>query len=315
VSRDSRGKSKSPPLHEEPTLIASGLNALRTLYHTPTAGGGVQQMESMPRDWQAGSQRSSGLMTIEQVGRKNMDLLSAEAASVGGTHSRLSHSTLHGSRNGSSRIWTTLPIVPLSTAHRESRYPNTPMSLAWYQGDEECAIFVGLLSQPNLLKISPPKHPEPDKGGRFNVLPIDSNRFLLADESSHQIYLVNHWFKTKRHLAGCGKRGMVNGPLDVCQMNCPCSLALDPHTHYIYVADKGNHVIRKIDLLSGLMSTVCGAGYRGNCDSHYSHKQALDSPFEVSFSEPHYLTISCSDNSVRQFNLLTNVLETMLVGS
>lgn len=218
-----------------------------------------------------------------------------------------------------SRIWRRLALnESLSTVQRGAgtKYPNTPLSLVLFEQDGESSLFVGLLAVPTLLKIIPPKHHEPDKGGRFNVLPIDHQRFLLADESSHQIFVVNYVHKIRSKLiAGCGKRGYLDGPLEICRMHSPCALALDPRSHYIYVADKGNHVIRKIDLASGKMSTIAGSGVRGNRDSQFRAHQALDSPFEVSFAEPHFLLISCADNSVRNLNLRTGYLETLLVGS
>lgn len=215
-------------------------------------------------------------------------------------------------------VWRRTPLPEsLATAQRGrgKQYPNTPLSMAWYEEGSDCFLFVGLIYSPTLLKICPPKLHEPDKGGRFNVLPIDARRVLLADEGCNQIWLVNFGAKTKRHLAGCGKRGFLDGPLEVCSMHSPCSMTLDPHNHHIYIADKGNHVIRKVDVLTGLMSTVCGSGSRGNYDSSDRRRQALDSPFEVSFSEPHFLVISCADNSVRCFDLKTGYLDTLLVGS
>jgi len=218
-----------------------------------------------------------------------------------------------------SKTWRSLPLPePLSSAHRNRggrKYPNTPLSIAWYESNGENCIFVGLYCWPNLLKIIPPKHHEPDKPGRFNVLPIDSQRVLLADDSSHQIWLFNHQHSIIKHLAGCGKRGYLDGPLETCRMHSPCALTIDPRSHFIYVADRGNHVIRKIDLMSGLMSTAAGNGTRGNTDGANPMRQALDSPFEVSFAEPHFLLISCADNSIRSFNLKNNFLETILVGS
>jgi hypothetical protein len=90
---------------------------------------------------------------------------------------------------------------------------------------------------------------------------------------------------------------------------------LDPHSHVLYVADCGNHLIRKVDLASGLVSTVCGNGVQGNRDSGFRGHQCLDSPFALSFSEPHYLLISCADNSLRKFNMKSGRLETVLIGS
>jgi len=220
-----------------------------------------------------------------------------------------------------SKTFHTMPLPePLSVAHRrhqtgQRKYPNTPLALAWYESGKEWYMFVGLLSRPHLLKIIPPKLTAPDKPGRFNALPIDHTQVLLADEASHQIQLLNYQRTTMKHLAGCGKRGHLDGPLDSCRMHSPCSMTIDPRSHFIYVADRGNHVIRKIDLMSGLMSTIVGNGVCGNADGDDPKRQALDSPFEVSWVEPHYLVISCADNSIRSFNLKTNDLETILVGS
>jgi hypothetical protein len=221
----------------------------------------------------------------------------------------------------SSKTFVALPLPePLSLAHRDNkggskRYPNTPLALAWYESGYEWYLFVGLLSRPHVLKIIPPKHTKPDKPGRFNALPIDHSQVLLADDASHQIQLLNYQRTTMKHLAGCGKRGHLDGPLDSCRMHSPCSLTIDPRSHFVYIADRGNHVIRKIDLMSGLMSTVVGNGVRGNSDGEDPRRQALDSPFEVSWVEPHYLIISCADNSIRSFDLKTKILETILVGS
>merc|ERR1719428_281588 len=54
----------------------------------------------------------------------------------------------------STQAWQRLDIPPLRSAHRESKYPNTPLSMVWVdRGDGTYAIFVGLLIQPTLLKI------------------------------------------------------------------------------------------------------------------------------------------------------------------
>jgi len=208
------------------------------------------------------------------------------------------------------------PLSTVSHGGRARKYPNTPLSMVCLE-DLPCGDFllVGLVFAPTLLKVIPPKHHEPDVGGRFNALPIDSRRFLLADEASHQIWLVNCAAKTRAHVAGCGKRGYLDGPLGTCRMHSPCSLALDPHTHHIYVADKGNHAIRRLDLQSGLASTVAGSGCRGSRDGSDRRCQALDSPFEVSFAAPHHLVISCADNSVRSLDLRTGHLATLLIGA
>ncbi|CAK0874834.1 unnamed protein product [Prorocentrum cordatum] len=137
----------------------------------------------------------------------------------------------------------------------------------------------------------------------------------MADSDSNQIFVVNHAKHSKDKIAGCGKAGHLDGPLDVCRMNKPSSIALDPNTHYIYVADSGNHRIRRIDLSTGFMTTVCGSGRKGSRDGKSIKDQSLDSPFDVHFMHPCHLLISCADNSIRRLDLSTSELETVLVGS
>lgn len=174
---------------------------------------------------------------------------------------------------------------------------------------------MGLIEWPSLVKVCPPLKPLPEDWGRFRAVSVDIHRFLMADSDSNQIFVINHTKHTKDKIAGCGKAGFLDGPLDVCRMSQPSSIALDPTTHYIYVADKGNHRVRCIDLCTGFMSTVCGNGTKGCQDSNEIRTQSLDSPFDLHFIPPHNLLICCADNSIRKFDLQTQVLETILIGS
>jgi len=236
-----------------------------------------------------------------------------------GTTTSIANATYKVAQQTFSNTWQKLslpePLSSVTHTGKVRRYPNTPLAIIYYEHEGDGFLLVGLVFAPTLLKVILPKHHEPDRGGRFNTLPVDNHRFLLADESSHQVWLVNTTSKTRTHLAGCGKRGYLDGPLETCRMHSPCSLALDPHSHHVYVADKGNHVIRKLDLLSGLASTVVGSGCRGNCDGTDRRLQALDSPFEVSFAAPHHLVISCADNAVRSFDLRSGHLKTLVIGA
>jgi len=308
---------------QEPDVIAETNCASRSSTDAPTPNAEFISLSSVPftRDIDVGSFTSlsdGGLHQDASLPAQEPMIPSSTSWRRRTTHASTVHCAVKVGESRVSTTWKTISLPePLSSVHRGSgrKYPNTPLSLVWYEQADECFMFVGLLGFPNLLKIIPPKYHEPDKGGRFNVLPINSQRLLLADDTSHQIWLINHQTKTIKHLAGSGKRGLLDGPLEICRMHWPCSLTVDPRSHYIYVADRGNHAIRKIDLLSGLMSTVVGNGCRGNSDGGNPRRQALDSPFEVSFSEPHHLIISCANNSVRCFNLKTGYLETILVGS
>jgi len=227
--------------------------------------------------------------------------------------------------------WTTIPIYSLRYIFQQSSgqcYPNTPLSLCfWEHANTEKGfqqnvtwkqlniLLLGLMEWPWLLKVTPPRKPPPADVGRFRAVAVDIHHCLVADQESNQIFAINHIKYTKDKVAGCGKDGWLDGPLDVCRMSRPSSICLDPTTHFIYVADKGNHRIRCIDLSTGFMSTVCGSGSKGCHDSSSITHQSIDSPFELEYLAPHHLLICCSDNTVRMFDIHSSILETLLVGS
>jgi hypothetical protein len=211
--------------------------------------------------------------------------------------------------------WVPLPIGSLKWCMDRQGYPNTPVAIHILANMKQKTLIIGMKQWPTLVRVLFPRNPAPLPPGRFSVLPVDSHHFLMADATSHQVLLANHKFHTKRHIAGSGKCGYLDGPLDVCRMDNPAALCLDPITHLIYVADRGNHRIRRVDLSSGLMTTVCGNGTRGHCDSADLLTQSLDSPFEVTFTPPHALLVSCGNNSVRRFDLKTGMLSTIMIGS
>jgi DNA-binding beta-propeller fold protein YncE len=64
-------------------------------------------------------------------------------------------------------------------------------------------------------------------------------------------------------VAGCGKKGFGGdgGPATEALFSSPHSIALDSVDN-IYIADIGNHRIRKVDAKTGLVSTIAGNGER-----------------------------------------------------
>jgi len=72
--------------------------------------------------------------------------------------------------------------------------------------------------------------------------------------------------KTKKltTIAGSGERGYRGdgGPAVDAALNMPHEIQFDPAGN-IYVAERDNHVIRKIDHTSGIISTVAGTGVAG----------------------------------------------------
>lgn len=87
----------------------------------------------------------------------------------------------------------------------------------------------------------------------------------VTDWGFHRIRKVEASTGTISTVAGNGLAGGAGdgGPAAGASLRYPTSLTLDGQGH-LYVADSGNHRIRKIDLASGTISTVAGTGTPGD---------------------------------------------------
>lgn len=86
---------------------------------------------------------------------------------------------------------------------------------------------------------------------------------------------------TIRTLAGCGTPGFSGdgGPSALACLNEPKGVALDSHGS-VYIADSENHVVRKIDRATGVISTVAGMPVHENEDVVTQHNTAPEVPEE-----------------------------------
>ena len=122
---------------------------------------------------------------------------------------------------------------------------------------------------------------------------------FISDESYSVIRRVDHITNTITRYAGNATYGYSGdgGPALSAQFSDPYGLTLDAAGN-LYVADAGNHVIRKITA-AGSISTVAGddtAGYSG--DFGLAIKARLDSPYAVTVDRIGNLYIADHGNDV-----------------
>ena len=110
----------------------------------------------------------------------------------------------------------------------------------------------------------------PNSDGYLYFHPKDPNLLFLCYQKKHCIYTFD--LTTKEHKLFSGtlnQAGWMDGEREFAEFNAPRQICFDKDGN-LYVADGGNHVIRKIDT-NGIVSTVVGIpgvkGYRdGNPD-------------------------------------------------
>ena len=84
-----------------------------------------------------------------------------------------------------------------------------------------------------------------------------SNRIFIADSGHHRI-VVTSLDGEVQEIIGDGERGLTDGSFANAQFSDPQGMALDGET--LYVADKENHALRKVDLVARTVETISGTG-------------------------------------------------------
>ncbi|KAL7371562.1 hypothetical protein ABVT39_001102 [Epinephelus coioides] len=105
-------------------------------------------------------------------------------------------------------------------------------------------------------------------------------RLAIADTGHHQILVVSTTGQLL-YVIGGPKSGRQDGDLSEASFNSPQGVAIKGDI--IYVADTENHLIRKIDLSEGRVSTLAGVGSQGTDKEGgaMGPQQPISSPWDV----------------------------------
>ena len=131
--------------------------------------------------------------------------------------------------------------------------------------------------------------PTPD-GAPLNGTPLNGPRTIafdrdgtlyLALREGNAIYRIAPQTRTIHHLGGTGEQGYAGdgGPARAAMLAGPKGLACAGGR--LYIADTENHVIRRIDLRRGIITTVLGTGRRGDGPDGDPQQCALSRPHGV----------------------------------
>jgi sugar lactone lactonase YvrE len=153
--------------------------------------------------------------------------------------------------------------------------------------------------------------PTPD-GAPVKGTPLNGPRTMVFDEKGdiylalregNAIYRIATAAGTLHHVAGTGTQGYSGdgGPARTAELNGPKGLAYGRGA--LYVADTENHVVRKIDIGSGIINTVIGTGQRGDGPE--------TDPLRCKMSRPHGVTVDAAgvlyiaDSETHRIRVLT----------
>jgi len=101
----------------------------------------------------------------------------------------------------------------------------------------------------------------------------DGTNLYVADKGNHLIRKIVISTGVVTTLAGTGSSGSANGTGTSASFKGPCGITTDGTN--LYVSDTYNHLIRKIVISTGVVTTLAG-GSRGSADITYPHGITTD---------------------------------------
>lgn len=139
-------------------------------------------------------------------------------------------------------------------------------------------------------------------------LVVTEDRLYIADSGHHRVLECNHAGRVLRQF-GMGTADMADGEQEVAAFNRPQGLALG--RGQLYVADSGNHALRRINLLSGQVDTLIGTGKAADPVEgvlSQAWDSALNHPRAVAIAGNQLMLAMAGDNRIWSYDLGSRTL-------
>jgi sugar lactone lactonase YvrE len=150
---------------------------------------------------------------------------------------------------------------------------------------------------------------EPDR-----VAVDTAGNIIIADTANHRIRQVDAFTGAIATVAGNGISGLSgdNGPATAASLSASRGVAVDGSGN-IFIADTNNDRIRRVDAITGVITTVAGTGSGGYAgDNGQATSAWISVPFEVALDSVGNVYIADTYNSrIRRVDAITGVITTV----
>src|SRR5687768_14185521 len=147
----------------------------------------------------------------------------------------------------------------------------------------------------------------------YGVMIARDGGLYFCDLDNQRIRRFDFASRTTRTIAGDGQRAYRGdgGPATAGSLNMPHEIAFDARGH-LYIAERDNHVVRKVDGSTGVISTLAGTGVAGfSGDAGPASRAQLRQPHSIAIESADRLLICDTGNHrIRAVDLRTGVIET-----
>ena len=148
----------------------------------------------------------------------------------------------------------------------------------------------------------------------YGVLPGRDGALYFCDLDNQRIRRLDLNTRRTIDVAGNGERGYAGdgGRATAGSLNMPHEIAFDVQGH-LYIAERDNHVVRKVDGATGVMTTLAGTGVAGfSGDGGAASQAQLRQPHSIALDrDGRLLVCDVGNHRIRAVNLTTGTIETI----
>ncbi|MDR6095086.1 hypothetical protein [Stenotrophomonas sp. SORGH_AS_0321] len=158
--------------------------------------------------------------------------------------------------------------------------------------------------QPSAFEPLRELHPEPRLPLCFPTgLAVTTERLYIADSGHHRVLECTHGGRVVRQF-GQGTPDFMDGGAQEAAFNRPQALVVERES--LYVADTGNHALRRINIITGQVDTLCGSGRPGEPlegQVNDPRSVALNHPTGLALADNELHVAMAGDNRIWSYHL------------
>ena len=147
----------------------------------------------------------------------------------------------------------------------------------------------------------------------YGIVTGPDGALYFCDLDNQKIRRIDPVTRRTTTVAGNGQKGYSGdgGPALQASLNMPHEIQFDPSGN-LFIAERDSHVVRKVDMKTGVISTVAGTGVAGfGGDGGPAVRAQLRQPHSIVFDRDGTLLICDIGNQrIRRLHLDTGVIET-----
>ncbi|KAK7485866.1 hypothetical protein BaRGS_00022861 [Batillaria attramentaria] len=201
------------------------------------------------------------------------------------THPVVNDSETHLWQQMSIMCWPTFVIVGpqgqvlyyiVGEGHSDTLFEFVELALEYYQDQGQISSH----SLPINLEKQRQREAALHFPGKVHIV-SQLNQLAVADTGHHRILLLDRTTGVVQAVIGGKEKGFHDGSFEEARFSSPQSIA--SLGNVLFVADTENHVLRKVDLSTGFVTTLAGTGQQGDDKQggELGIQQPLSTPWDV----------------------------------